>query len=310
MVSVSVTGAVRRFFVDKQMLLLYLFVKGMLMLKNIERLRNLVKNGCVTHTGRFHADDILSAALLKIVGIISDFSVIKRVERVPPEFNGLAFDIGEGEFDHHQSDVRVRVGGDKYAAFGLLWNAIGAEYIMEKYQTDLQTAMGVVEKFDSDFVKLMDLTDNFGQKKYPNTLSYLIAFMNDDKSKSADELFKDMVNYYCKPLEIAIYKSYKFTKDKERARQLASDVSDFIIVPLDFDIDRSAFEGTSVKYILKPSHRGTYNITTVEPYKIPDEYIRMPGCVQVYSIGAAFKDYECALQAAEKLRNDIQIKSM
>ena len=280
------------------------------MAKNIEILRNLVKSGCVTHTGRFHADDILSAALLKIVGIISDFSVIKRVERVPPEFNGLAFDIGEGEFDHHQSDARVRAGGDKYAAFGLLWNAIGAEYVMEKYQTDLQIAMQVVEKFDSDFVKLMDLTDNFGQKKYPNTLAYLVAFMNDDKSKSADDLFKDIANYYCKPLEIAIYKSYKFVKDKPRAKQLASDASDFIIVPLDFDIDRSAFEETSIKYIVKPSHRGTVNITTVEPYKIPDEYINMPGCVQVYSIGAAFKDYECALQAAEKLRNDILIKSM
>lgn len=282
----------------------------MLVAKNIEKLRNLVKNGCITHTGRFHADDILSVVLLKIVGVISDVSVVKRVERVPRGFNGLVFDIGGGEFDHHQRNARVRQNGNKYAAFGLLWDAIGVEYIMEKYQTDEQTARQVVEKFDTDFVTQMDLTDNFGQKKYPNTLSYLIAFMNDDKSKSADELFKDMVNYYCKPLEIAIYKSYKFTKDKERARQLASDVSDFIIVPLDFDIDRSAFEGTSVKYILKPSHRGTYNITTVEPYKIPDEYINMPGCVQVYSIGAAFKDYECALQAAEKLRNDIQIKSM
>ena len=220
------------------------------------------------------------------------------------------FDIGGGEFDHHQRNARVRQNGNKYAAFGLLWDAIGVEYIMEKYQTDEQTARQVVEKFDTDFVTQMDLTDNFGQKKYPNTLSYLIAFMNDDKSKSADELFKDMVNYYCKPLEIAIYKSYKFTKDKERARQLASDVSDFIIVPLDFDIDRSAFEGTSVKYILKPSHRGTYNITTVEPYKIPDEYINMPGCVQVYSIGAAFDTKEHAEQAAENLRKDISVKSM
>ncbi len=282
----------------------------MLVVKNIEKLRNLVKNGCVTHTNRFHADDILSAALLKIVGIISDVSVVKRVERVPQGFNGLVFDIGGGEFDHHQRNARVRQNGNKYAAFGLLWDAIGVEYIMEKYQTDEQTARQVVEKFDTDFVTQMDLTDNFGQKKYPNTLSYLIAFMNDDKSKSADELFKDMVNYYCKPLEIAIYKSYKFTKDKERARQLASDVSDFIIVPLDFDIDRSAFEGTSVKYILKPSHRGTYNITTVEPYKIPDEYIHMPGCVQVYSIGAAFDTKEHAEQAAENLRKDISVKSM
>lgn len=71
-----------------------------------------------------------------------------------------------------------------------------------------------------------------------------------------------------------------------------------------------AFEGTKVKYIIKESHRGTYNITTIEPYKIPVEYIKMPGCVQVYSIGAAFDTYDNALNAAKHLIKDIQIKSM
>ena len=32
-----------------------------------------------------------------------------------------------------------------------------------------------------------------------------------------------------------------------------------LTLPLDTDIDRSAFEGTIVKYIVKKSHRGTYN---------------------------------------------------
>lgn len=280
------------------------------MSKNIEILYNLAQKGCITHSSRFHADDVLSAALLKISGIISDVSVIQRVGRVPQNFDGLAFDIGGGEFDHHQQDARVRPNGNKYAAFGLLWNAVGAEYIAGKYKTDIKTANDAAEKFDVEFVTPMDLSDNFGTKKYPNTLSSIIASMNDPKytNQETNNIFTETANYYCKPLERAIYNSYKFTKDKIQAQILA--VSDFITLPLDADIDRSAFEGTKVKYIIKESHRGTYNITTIEPYKIPVEYIKMPGCVQVYSIGAAFDTYDNALNAAKHLIKNIQIKSM
>ena len=114
-------------------------LQGYLMSKNIEILYNLAQKGCVTHSSRFHADDVLSAALLKISGVIPDVSVIQRVGRVPQDFDGLAFDIGGGEFDHHQHNARVRPNGNKYAAFGLLWNAVGVEYIAGKYKTDIKT---------------------------------------------------------------------------------------------------------------------------------------------------------------------------
>lgn len=279
------------------------------MMNQIEFLQNLAKDGVVTHSSRFHADDILSAALLKIVGVIPDVSVIQRVGRVPQDFNGLAFDIGGGEFDHHQQNARVRPTGEKYAAFGLLWNVVGAEYITNKYKTDIQTAKSAAEKFDMDFVVPMDLSDNFGTKMYPNTLSYLIAARNDVKftPEQNNKMFVNIANSCCEYLESGIYKSYKFTKDKIQADALA--VSDFITLPLNCDIDRSAFEGTRVKYIIKESHRGTYNITTVEPYKIPANYINMPGCVQVYSIGAAFDTYNNALISAQKLVKDLQIET-
>ena len=271
------------------------------MVENIKTLLNIAKNGVLTHLGRFHADDILAAALLKISGVISDVSVIQRVGNVPKDFNGLVFDIGGGRFDHHQHDARVRPGGEKYAAFGLLWDAIGAEYIANKYETNMQIAVSAAEKFDTDFVIPMDLTDNFGSKRYPNTLSFLFSSRNDVifSHEQYNEMFIAFANDLCAFLESAIYKSYKSVRDKIRAEELA--VSDFITLPLDCDIDRSAFEGTCVKYIIKESHRGTYNITTVEPHKIPAEYVNMPGCVQVYSIGAAFDTYENALISARKL---------
>ena len=265
--------------------------------KNIERLVRLALNGVVTHKSRFHADDILSAALLKIAGVISDISVIHRVGHVPDGFKGLAFDIGGGEFDHHEGSEKFRENGNQYAAFGLLWSVIGAEYIMCKYRTNKKIATEAAAKFDSEFIALMDLTDNYGPRKYPNTLSYLIAHHNRVKytDQERDTVFVNLANNFCEYLDFAIEDCYKFVRDKAKAKKLA--VSEVITLPFKSEIDRSAFEGTKVQYIVKKSHRGTFNITVVEPYRIPLYCKDMPGCVQVYKIGAAFKKRKQALAA-------------
>ena len=75
-----------------------------------------------THGGKFHADDVFSAALLFY---INPEITILRGNRVPDDFDGIVFDIGRGAYDHHQRDSRVRENGVPYAAFGLLWEAVG-----------------------------------------------------------------------------------------------------------------------------------------------------------------------------------------
>ena len=74
-----------------------------------------------THGGKFHADDVFSAALLFY---INPEITILRGNRVPDDFDGIVFDIGRGAYDHHQRDSRVRENGVPYAAFGLLWEAV------------------------------------------------------------------------------------------------------------------------------------------------------------------------------------------
>ena len=72
----------------------------------------------LTHSGKFHADDVFASALLRICypGI-----EIRRTFEIPEGFDGLIFDIGGGRFDHHQTGAPVRPNGVPYAAFGLLW---------------------------------------------------------------------------------------------------------------------------------------------------------------------------------------------
>ena len=77
-----------------------------------------------THSGKFHADDVFSSALLLY---LNPEITILRGNKVPEDFDGIIFDIGRGRYDHHQKDSRIRENGIPYAAFGLLWEELGTE---------------------------------------------------------------------------------------------------------------------------------------------------------------------------------------
>ena len=82
-----------------------------------------------THNGKFHADDVFSAALLLY---LNPEIRIFRGNQVPEDFTGVVFDIGRGRYDHHQKDSRIRENGIPYAAFGLLWEGLGADILGEE----------------------------------------------------------------------------------------------------------------------------------------------------------------------------------
>ena len=101
-----------------------------------------------THAGKFHADDVFSAALLRILR--PDIRFV-RAMGLPEGFEGFAFDIGWGRFDHHQKDAPVRENGVPYAAFGLLWREFGQTLLGEE-----------ADNFDEHFIQPLDLEDNTG----------------------------------------------------------------------------------------------------------------------------------------------------
>ena len=85
----------------------------------------------------------------------------------------LFFDIGRGQYDHHQKDSRIRDNGVPYAAFGLLWENSGRKSLGEE----------LAQKFDESFVQPLDINDNTGEK---NELATLIGNFNpgwDSKGK-------------------------------------------------------------------------------------------------------------------------------
>ena len=133
-----------------------------------------------THGGKFHADDVFSAALLFY---LNPEIQIGRGNQVPENYEGIVFDIGRGAYDHHQKESRVRENGVPYAAFGLLWEALGAEILGED----------LAAQFDESFVQPLDQNDNTGEK---NELATLIGNFNPtwDATGGTDEAFFQAVS--------------------------------------------------------------------------------------------------------------------
>lgn len=166
----------------------------------IDKIPELQYRKALTHSGTFHADDVLSAALLKTV--VKDIK-IERANHVPEGYKGLVFDIGGGKYDHHGKDKEFR-NNVSYAAFGKLWRDIGP-VVMKDWK-----------KFDASFVQKVDFADNTG-RNFP-TVSILIASYNLECSneKKQDERFFELVDFFSKL--IASYLEHEY--QKERAAEL------------------------------------------------------------------------------------------
>ncbi|MCR5667349.1 MAG: MYG1 family protein [Eubacterium sp.] len=155
-----------------------------------------------THGGKFHADDVFGAALLRL---INPEIRIERGFLVPADYDGIVFDIGMGKFDHHQVDKRVREDGVAYAAFGLLFEEFG--YLLVKDEKDRM-------KFDREFIEAMDQADNCGTC---NNLSKAIAAMNPcwDEVDEKNEAFFEAVEM----AQVILVHQFKQIEHKAKAEK-------------------------------------------------------------------------------------------
>lgn len=198
-----------------------------------------------THAGRFHADDVFGAALLRI---LKPDVEVRRVYALPEDFSGLAFDIGWGEFDHHQAGAPVRENGVPYAAFGLLWREFGP------------SLLGRTEalRLDERFVQSIDLDDNTG---CGGPIPDMIADFNPlwDSEEDADSRFLEAVELARKVLQNrldavrAIGRAYKTVKAGIKAME------DHIIT-LDVYCPWKPFVTKSpARFVVYPSQRGGWS---------------------------------------------------
>lgn len=232
-----------------------------------------------THGGKFHADDVFSAALLLH---FNPKLAIQRGNRVPEAFDGIVFDIGRGEYDHHQKDSRIRENGVPYAAFGLLWEVLGTEILSPE----------MAARFDEKFVQPLDNNDNTGEK---NELANLIGMFNPvwDDNSGSDIAFVEAVTIAGRILE---HKWERFRAD-ERAEQQFADlftahreriasagktgtVDEKILILSEFFPCQKQLSATEIAFLIFPSNRGGYCVQPVRKenssnykYEFPENWL-------------------------------------
>lgn len=142
----------------------------------------------VTHDGKFHADDVMAAVILTLVypGIRIERSrhpaVIERAD--------IAFDVGGGQYDHHQKGgngerrCNNSAFGVPYSSAGLIWRDFGMAAISaiiatqpELENVGIPTAF-IWDAIDENIIAKIDLIDNgIGNSASPS-FSSMISSMN------------------------------------------------------------------------------------------------------------------------------------
>ncbi|THF47370.1 MYG1 family protein [Allorhizobium terrae] len=119
----------------------------------------------VTHSGGFHADELLSSVILtrlfpnaKIVRSRSPEWITPAEDRIIYDVGGL-YDAGRRIFDHHQRGAPLRDDGQPFSSFGLIWKHYGRDYLAASNLPEAHIE-AVHTSFDGSFVLPVDLVDN------------------------------------------------------------------------------------------------------------------------------------------------------
>ncbi|MCB2358289.1 MYG1 family protein [Clostridium estertheticum] len=152
-----------------------------------------------THSGKFHADDVMATAILRL--LLGDIKVIRtRDEEVLKKLD-FVYDISLGEFDHHQLDKEIRENNIPYAASGLVWREFGSR-VIQKFNSefDEDDIISIFDYIDKTLVQGIDAIDNGIDSKSEfkvTSISDIIQNFNPtwDDDSSKDDAFEEAVGF-------------------------------------------------------------------------------------------------------------------
>ena len=125
----------------------------------------MIPDFLVTHSGGFHADELMSSAVLTRLFPAAELKRTRAPEWITPGAGKIIYDVGSDYdaakfiFDHHQRNAPLRDDGQPYSSFGLIWHHYGRDYL-----TNLGIPAANLDQthraIDTDFVLPVDLLDN------------------------------------------------------------------------------------------------------------------------------------------------------
>ena len=119
----------------------------------------------VTHSGGFHADELLSTVVLSQLFPKATLVRSRDAEMTSPGAGKLIYDVGRaydaaaGIFDHHQRPNPLRPDGQPYSSFGLIWAHFGRAFLQGLAVPDADIE-ALHLAIDESFVLPIDLLDN------------------------------------------------------------------------------------------------------------------------------------------------------
>lgn len=241
----------------------------------IKTTTNIQKANLITHSGIFHADDVMATVILeKLLGNVT----VCRVLEIPQNLKShvIVYDIGGGEFDHHQKGGNgIRKNGVPYAASGLIWKKYG-RVVIKKYvqHTNFNEVLDSVDKM---LIQGIDATDNgvinnsIGQGVSTMSICQLISNYNPlwDEYESYDEAFVKACRVAEETFSNVMKKAISSCKAKSYVQESIEKSSKHIMI-LDKFVpwQRHLYLSTNPKaidiwFVIYPSLRGGYNWQTV-----------------------------------------------
>lgn len=215
-----------------------------------------------THGGVFHADDVFSAALLTMLN--PNIEVLRG--HCPPEdFDGIVFDMGGGELDHHGAGQPIRTNGVPYASFGLLWRRFGVRLLCGEDAS----------AFDKTLVQPIDDADNGGA---PCLLSQLVSDFNPfppAELSAYDDAFREAVAWTLGVLRRRIGALRRAQEAREYVLDRMAECDGNVLVLNHLVPWKDAVVGSTYVYVIYPSIRGGYNVQAV-PERLGDFSMVLP----------------------------------
>lgn len=221
----------------------------------------------VTHSGTFHADEILAVAALELYFDGKPYEVIRTRDPKIIETGDFVVDVGaeydheRKRYDHHQhGGAGMRANGIPYSAFGLVW---------KHYGEAICGSGTVAQAIDEQIGHPIDMGDNgidyYGLVRLdtePLILQFIVAMFRPTWKSDAthDDRFAELVAFMRRMLELTIV----VERDKVEGAKFVEDAyrqaSDKRIVVVDgaypwHDVLASHPEPL---YIVKPKNQNTF----------------------------------------------------
>ncbi len=156
----------------------------------------------VTHSGRFHADEVFATSMVLMV---EEHDIIRSREQEVIDQATIMLDVGAEydperlRFDHHQNSfTRERNDGTPFATAGLIWEHFGQAILNKKGLNDPEQVAYAIQWVDDKLIKDIDAVDNGMYLEDPRpSVSMIIGIMNEpsDEPEKQDEAFKKALHF-------------------------------------------------------------------------------------------------------------------